>query len=41
MAEVLRDDRLFQGHRHLLRADALKWAEDMKHDIETDWQNVK
>jgi hypothetical protein len=36
MVEVFRDDRLFQGHRHLLRADAMKWADEMRHDIETD-----
>ena len=37
MVSIFRDGSPFGGHRHLLRADAVKWADDMKTEIE-GWQ---
>jgi hypothetical protein len=34
---IERDGAPFGGHRHLLRADALKWADEMKAETEKGW----
>lgn len=37
MVSLERDGSPFGGHRHLMRADALKWADDTRQDIEKGW----
>jgi hypothetical protein len=37
LVEIERDGRPFGGHRHLLRADAERWAAAMKAEAEKGW----